>query len=88
MLYSRAWCHLCDDMLTQVEALRREFAFDVEVIDVDSEPVLTAKYDELVPVLEANGHELCHYHFDDSKVREYLSRFRQNPRFSKPTQGA
>jgi hypothetical protein len=42
----------------------------------------------LVPVLEANGHELCHYHFDDSKVREYLSRFRQNPRFSKPTQGA
>jgi thiol-disulfide isomerase/thioredoxin len=75
VLYSRAWCHLCDDMRAAVEALRQDFAFNVDVIDVDCDPGLTAKYDELVPVLEADGRELCHYHLDEAKVREYLSRF-------------
>jgi thiol-disulfide isomerase/thioredoxin len=75
-LYSRAYCHLCDDMLAALETLREEFAFDVDVIDVDVDPALTARYDELVPVLDANGWELCRYYFDAAKVREYLSRFR------------
>lgn len=72
-LYSREWCHLCHDMLTALEALRGEFAFDVEVLDVDLDPVLEAKYNELVPVLEADGHELCHYFLDVEKVRAYLA---------------
>jgi hypothetical protein len=75
-LYSRAYCHLCDDMLAALEALRGEYSFDVEILDVDADPELEAKYDELVPVLSANGTELCHYFLDESKVREYLVRFR------------
>jgi hypothetical protein len=31
-------------------------------------------YDELVPVLLHDGHELCHYFLDVSKVRDYLSK--------------
>lgn len=75
-LYSRAYCHLCDDMRAAVEALRDEFRFDLEVLDVDADPELTERYNELVPVLEAEGVELCHYHCDEAKVREYLGRFR------------
>jgi hypothetical protein len=71
-LYSREYCHLCHDMLAALEALRGEFAFTVEVLDVDLDPALEAKYDELVPVLEADGHELCHYFLDVAKVRAYL----------------
>jgi thioredoxin reductase (NADPH) len=63
-------------MLAALEALRGEHSFSVEVIDVDSDPALEAKYDELVPVLEAEGRELCHYFLDVAKVREYLSGFR------------
>ena len=73
-LYSRDYCHLCHDMLAALEALRGEFAFTVEVLDVDLDPALEAKYDELVPVLEADGHELCHYFLDVAKVRAYLGR--------------
>jgi hypothetical protein len=29
-----------------------------------------------VPVLSADGVELCHYFLDEPKVREYLARFR------------
>ncbi|HEX8986992.1 MAG TPA: glutaredoxin family protein, partial [Rhodocyclaceae bacterium] len=70
------YCHLCDDMRAALEQLRGEYSFSVEVVDVDSDPELEAKYDELVPVLEAEGRELCHYFLDAVKVREYLSGIR------------
>ncbi len=73
-LFGRTYCHLCADMLAALEALRGEFFFDVEVVDVDADPVLEAKYDQWVPVLEADGIELCHYFLDGAKVREYLGR--------------
>jgi glutaredoxin len=71
-LYSRANCHLCDDMLAALNKLRGEFSFEVTVIDVDSAPALVATYDELVPLLEAEGNELCRYFFDEAVVRQHL----------------
>ncbi len=76
VVYSRSYCHLCEDMLSALDALRDEHVFDVEVIDVDADPVLEARFDELVPVLEADGRELCHYHLDAQAVRAYLAGFR------------
>jgi len=75
-LYSRAYCHLCHDMLAALEAMRGEFLFDLEVVDVDADPVLARKYNELVPVLAVGSDELCHYFLDKPKVREYLGQFR------------
>ncbi len=64
-------------MLAALEALRDEPGvafFDIDVVDVDVDPVLEAKYNELVPVLvDGEGRELCHYFLDAAKVREYLS---------------
>jgi hypothetical protein len=62
-------------MLAALEALRGEFSFEVTVIDVDSDPVLVAKYDELVPVLEAEGTELCLHFLDEAVVRQHLGTF-------------
>jgi hypothetical protein len=63
-------------MLAALEALRADYCFDTEIKDVDADPELEAKYNERVPVLVANGVELCHYFLDEPKVREYLVRFR------------
>jgi len=75
-LFSRDYCHLCHDMLAALEALRGEPGvprFGIDVVDVDADPTLAARYDELVPVLvDAEGRELCHYFLDIAKVREYL----------------
>ncbi len=80
-LYSRSYCHLCDDMLAALQAeLRaagRETTCSVEVIDVDADEALVARYDELVPVLlarknEADPVQLCHYFLDPGKVRALL----------------
>lgn len=79
-LFGRNYCHLCEDMLAALEALRGESGmphFEIEVFDVDADPALEAKYDELVPVLaDAEGRELCHYFLDAAKVREYLGAIR------------
>ena len=80
LLYGRNYCHLCHDMLVALEALRDEPGvahFEIEMVDVDADPVLESKYDELVPVLaDEQGLELCHYFLDTSIVREYLAGFR------------
>ena len=79
-LFSRNYCHLCRDLLAALEGLRSqpgEAHFEIEVLDVDADPELEAKYNELVPVLvDGEGRELCHYFLDEAKVREYLSAFR------------
>lgn len=76
-LYSRSYCHLCDDMLLALqEKFRAHYAFDVTVIDVDDDPALVARYDERVPVLIAHHAgtevELCHYFLDETAVGSYL----------------
>jgi thioredoxin reductase (NADPH) len=63
-------------MRTGLLALQADYAFELEVLDVDADPVLEARYNELVPVLTADNEELCHYFLDEPKVREYLARFR------------
>ena len=76
-LYSRAYCHLCDDMLAALRALATDqHPFSVEVIDVDADETLVARFDELVPVLfgDLAKAELCHYFLDEEAVRRYLVR--------------
>ena len=76
LLYSRSYCHLCDDMLAALTPLREEYLFGVTVIDVDADADLVARYDELVPVLVGRhgGREeqLCHYFLDEPTVRAFL----------------
>lgn len=75
-LYSRSYCHLCQDMLDALHALQGEFAaFTVTVLDVDADPALLERFDELVPVLfgAPDAPELCHYFLDVAKVRAYLA---------------
>ena len=78
ILYSRSYCHLCDDLLAALQGKFGErYAFKLTVVDVDLDETLIAKYDELVPVLVAmkNGvsTQLCHYFLDEARVEGYLA---------------
>ena len=61
-------------MIAQLKHLQSAYPFKLEVIDIDSDALLEARYGELVPVLTAGGRELCHYHLDTAKVNEYLGK--------------
>lgn len=63
-------------MLAALELLRGEFSFAVDVVDVDADPELVRRYDELVPVLASGEEMICHYFLDPAKVREVLGRIR------------
>ena len=80
-LYSRSYCHLCDDMLQALRPLQTDYAFTIDVVDIDADDALLAQYDELVPVLvaqhcvtapPASREQLCHYFLDEARVRAYL----------------
>ncbi len=78
ILYSRSWCHLCDDMLQALRALVGD-AVGIDVIDVDADPALVERYDELVPVLVAcrsgqPDEQLCNYFLNENAVRDFLAR--------------
>jgi thiol-disulfide isomerase/thioredoxin len=81
-LYSRSWCHLCEDMLAALQCLAPPGQpFEVDVLDVDADPALVARFDELVPVLygRLDEPELCHYFLDEAAVRGYLEKLSQSP---------
>lgn len=76
-LISRGYCHLCHDMEVALAPLVKEFGIDLAVLDVDADPDLESRYDELVPVLLADDgrdhQEICHYFLDEAKLRAYLA---------------
>ncbi|WP_312551612.1 glutaredoxin family protein [Massilia sp.] len=77
-LYSRSWCHLCEDMLAALRKLEAPGRpFEVAVVDVDADPALVERFDELVPVLfgDLAEPELCHYFLDETAVRRYVERY-------------
>ena len=75
-VFSRAWCHLCDDLLAALGPVCEELGADIEVVDVDSQPEFEKAYGERVPVVLGGGAELCHYFLDAAAVRAYLLNFR------------
>ncbi len=76
VLYGRAWCHLCHEMQSQLEGLRDELGFDLQVLDVDADPALEERYGETVPVLAHGDTELARVRLDAAALRAYLARFR------------
>ncbi|MDR5814018.1 MULTISPECIES: glutaredoxin family protein [unclassified Caballeronia] len=73
MLYGRAWCHLCEEMRAALEPIAARHGAAIEWIDIDQDPALEARYDELVPVLVLDGAELCHYRLDAEAVDAALA---------------
>jgi glutaredoxin len=71
-LLIRAYCHLCDDMRMALA----EHVPDVAVleVDVDADPALEARWGAQVPVLLAEGQEVCHYRLDTRALDAILAR--------------
>lgn len=82
-LYSRSYCHLCDDMKIALEKLVEHIPHEIQILDVDQNPKLLILYDELVPVLSCRKlagndrpnieQQLCHYFLDEDKVKEFCN---------------
>lgn len=72
-LLSRSWCHLCDDLLAVLLPLQAEFAFILEVRDMDRYPDLDERWGEHVPVLMAGESELVRHRATPAELRGLLA---------------
>lgn len=72
-LYFREYCSLCHHMLAALKPWQDRFGFALDVLDVDRDPALVARFDELVPVLMDGEVEICHYHLDEARLAAHLA---------------
>jgi hypothetical protein len=78
VLYSRAGCGLCEDMLMELVALQDSPSFDgrsfgVDVLDVDADPAARVRYGHKIPVLLFAGELVCHGRLDPEEVHKTLA---------------
>jgi hypothetical protein len=76
-LLTRAYCHLCDEMVAALRPLAAAHAASIRVVDVDADPSLELAFGEAVPVLfvgePGSGEELCRYRLDVARVAAALA---------------
>ena len=63
-------------MIAGLHDLQTHTPFELEIIDIDTNAALEARYGERVPVLASGDTELCQHRLDLAKVNDFLSKFR------------
>jgi Glutaredoxin-like domain (DUF836) len=76
-LYSRPGCGLCEEMLSELGALPAARGIPIEVIDVDLNPAMQARYGHKIPVLLFAGELVCHGRLDPQEVDKTLALHRR-----------
>ena len=72
-LLFREYCSLCHHMRQALLPYQQQYGFALNVVDVDEDENLVARYNELVPVLLHGEHEICHWHLDEAALSAYLN---------------
>ncbi len=72
-VYVRPGCHLCDDALAAISRLGASYEFSLQVVDIEGDPVLHARYLERIPVIELDGEELYDFFVDEDDLRLRLA---------------
>ncbi|MDD2183085.1 glutaredoxin family protein [Kingella sp. SNUBH-2017] len=72
-LMFREYCGLCHQMRDALRPFQERWGFEIEIVDVDDDPALEEKYNELVPVLLHGAHQICHWHLDAAALEAYLA---------------
>ncbi len=60
-LYSRAGCHLCDEMKAVIDAVSARVPLTMEVVDISTSTELESQYGLEIPVLLVNGRKVAKY---------------------------
>ena len=72
-LYVRDGCHLCEEAEQLIDAVRHRVPpFDLELVDIETDPALHSAYLERIPVAEVGGHEIFELIPDEAAVVESL----------------
>jgi len=71
-LFTRYNCSLCDDMLYTLREFAVDLNFSIQLIDIDTDPRLVERYNDLVPVLKIGSEDICHHFLDRQALLQAL----------------
>jgi glutaredoxin len=72
VLYGKPGCHLCEEARAAVAEARARETFELEEVDITTDPGLHREYGERIPVLELDGEELFEFHVDAEELTRRL----------------
>jgi len=73
-LYGRPECHLCDEARAELLALRAQgVRFELEEVDIESDPGLLRRFLERIPVIELEGELVSELGLDAAGLRARLA---------------
>jgi glutaredoxin len=72
-LYTRAGCHLCDEVKQVIEAVKLRIRFDYEEFDIDTDPQLRLLYNEEVPVILIDGRKAFKFRVTAAELQKKLA---------------
>lgn len=75
-LYTRAGCHLCDEMAAAVEVALEPDVYVLEHVDVDRDRALQDRYGLVLPVLAIEGEDAFETRVDASALRRRIADLR------------
>lgn len=73
VLYTRAHCHLCADMLAGARPIAARHGVDVMPVDIDTDLDIARRYNLAIPALELDGRELCRHFLDADALERALA---------------
>ena len=73
-LYSKPGCHLCDEMKHVIDRVAARLPLVVDVVDISTDPELTARYGLEIPVLMIDGKKVAKYRVSERELEEKLRR--------------
>ncbi len=74
VVYGRPGCCLCEKAEDIARRLEREYAFATEVVDITGDPLLSARYREVIPVVVLDGIEIARGRVGFAGMRAALAR--------------
>jgi hypothetical protein len=73
VLYTRTGCHLCDAARAVVEKVCTAAQAGWREVDVDTDPALSERYGDYLPVVEVDGVQQGFWHLDEARLARALT---------------
>lgn len=74
VVYSRKGCHLCDVVKETLSQVQGQAVFTWREVDIDTDPELTEKYNDQVPVVFIDGRKAFKYRMNTDEFLRALAR--------------
>ncbi len=71
-LYTKPGCHLCDEAKAQIRAADCAELYELEEVNIETDPALMELYGTKIPVITINGIESFKYRISITEFRNAL----------------